>query len=57
VRGIVVVLKLLTTSNGYACTTVWNVGLIVHVFIDVVTRLVCTRNGGWPACGDGGNPI
>ncbi len=37
--------------------TVGEFGIIVHVFVDVFICLVCTRNGGWPACGDGGNPI
>ncbi len=37
--------------------TVEIVGIILHVCFDVFIRLVLTRYGGWPACGDGGNPI
>ena len=60
-RGIHVVLILLIKVMDMHVVplsiTVGEVGIIVHVFVDVFIRLVCTRNGGWPACGDGGNPI
>ena len=29
--------------------TVGEVGIVVHVCVEVVIRLVCTRNCGWPA--------